>query len=149
MIKDVIHCDRVVMVGWAGEIDAEDVIGLLHELTRARELIGTPIVAIPWIADEASVTSENVRAALASSLPRILSHCQKFLLALVPATLRQRLIRAFFLSHATSVAALSSVQLCDSQPEAIECAQRLAPQEVLELPRALLRQSTQMWSVRQ
>ena len=148
MTKDILQSDRVVMVGWVGDVDTEDVLRLLHEISRARQRLGAPIVAILSIAEEASVTSASTRAALAGSLPRILSHCQKFLLALAPATLRQRLIRAFFLSHATSAAASSSVQLCDSLPEAIECAQRLAPQEVLELQRALLKQSTQTCSVR-
>ena len=148
MTKEVLQSDRVMMIGWSGEVDTEDVLRLLHEISRARQLLEAPIIAILSITEEASVTSASARAALARSLPRILSHCQKFLLALAPTTLRHRLLRASFLSHSASTPAAPCVQLCDGLFEAIECAQRLASQEVLDLQRALLKQSTQTWSDR-
>ena len=45
------------------------------------------------------------------------------------------LLRDFFLTHSGGATAAQRVQLCDSRQEAIECALRLAPREVLGLTR--------------
>ena len=146
MTKEALHSDRVVLVNWNRAIDAEDVMRLMQEISRTRLVVGVPLIAILSIEQNMAVASPAVRAVLVSCLPRILSQCQKFIVALEPAAVRHRLLRAFFLAHSTGAGAAQCIQLCDNLPEALEFAQRFAPQEVLELQRALLKHSAQSGS---
>ena len=143
MTKEALHSDRVLLINWQETIDAEDVLRLMEEISRTRMVVGVPLLLILSIDENMAVASASVRAVLVSSLPRILSQCQKFIVALEPATIRHRLLRAFFLAHSVGEGAEPSVQLCDNLSEALEFAQRFAPQEMMELQRALLKHSTQ------
>ena len=131
------------MINWKEAIDTEDVMRLVQEVSRTRLVVGAPVIAILSIEQNMAVASPSVRAALVSSLPRILSQCQKLIVALEPAAVRHHLLRAFFLAHSAGGGAEPCIQLCDSLSEALEFAQRFAPQEVLELQRALLKYSAQ------
>lgn len=143
MTKEALHSDRVVMIEWSDTIDAEDVMRLVEEICRTRSVVGEPLVVILSIDQDMAVASPSVRAVLVSSLPRIWGQCQKFIVVLEPAAVRHRLLRAFFLAHSVGGSAEPSIQLCDNLSEALVFAQRFAPQEVLELQRALLKHCTQ------
>ena len=143
MTKEALHSDRVVMINWSEAIDAGDVMRLMQEISRTRLVVGVPLIAILSIEQNMAVASPAVRAALVSCLPRILSQCQKFIVVLEPAAVLHRLLRAFFLAHSVGAGTESCIQLCDNLSEALEFAQQFAPQEVLELQRALLKHSTQ------
>ena len=148
MTKEALHSDRVVMIHWSEAIDAEDVMYLVEQVRRTRSVVGEPLVAILSIEQNMAVASPSVRAVLVSSLPRILGQCQKFIVVLEPEAVRHRLLRAFFLAHSVGGGSEPCIQLCDNLSEALEFAQRFAPQEVLELQRALLkhRTSRRTWS---
>ena len=139
MTKDVQRADRVVLVGWADPIDSEDVLDMTREIDRARQAPGGPLVAILSIDQDVALLSMRVRVLLVTSLPRILTWCSKFVLALSPTTLRHRFVRSFFLTQAADSRATERIQLCDSLPEAFEYAQRLAPQQVLRIQRQMLK----------
>lgn len=143
MTKDALHSDCVVMINWKEAIDTEDVMRLVQEISRTRLVVGVPVIVILSIEQNMAVASPSVRAVLVSCLPRILSQCQKFIVALEPTAVRHRLLRAFFLAHSVGGGAEPCIHVCDSLSEALEFAQRFAPQEVLELQRALLKCSTQ------
>ena len=149
MTKEALHSDRVVMINWNEAIDADDVMRLMQEISRTRLVVGVPLIVLLSIEQNMAVACPAVRAMLVSCLPGILSQCEKFIVALEAAAIRHRLLRAFFLAHSVGGGTQPQVHLCDSLSEALEVAQRFAPQEVLELQRALLkhgRQSARAWS---
>ena len=143
MQQAIFHSDRAVLIDWSCAIETEDVFRLVQELGRLRQGVGALLVVILSITPEVPLPDAHVRAALASSLPRILSQCQKFLIALEPVLLHHRLLRGFFLTHSGGAAAAQRVQLCDNRQEAIECARKLAPQEVLGLQHSFLQRAAQ------
>jgi len=137
MPYDWLRSRHSCLAQWVESVLLEDIVGLLDHVRRTKNAAAKDAVLVLVFPETVVTPITGVRDSFGATLPAIAINCSALFVAIEHRDARRDLFRSMFAGPART----RSIQpvICDTMQDAISQARRVAPQEVLDLQRAVLR----------